>query len=169
MDAIAPLIENSLICGGIYSLFMSALVLGALRYNPEVFYDDYPEPIRQHYGPISSTGQRDRKVMVGLLIIGLLAVPLALVWQIKLRLGGEMPFLSAAIAAYIILGMFQLVDLVLIDGLLGMVIDPRWLRLPGTEHLTNHWTIEKHLRDFAKAMLILLPLAAVLGGVSLLL
>ncbi len=29
--------------------------------------------------------------------------------------------------------------------------------------------MEKHLRDFAKAMVVLVPLAAVVGGVSLLL
>jgi hypothetical protein len=104
--------------------------------------------------------------MVGFLIVGQLRVPLVILQQIEQHLGGLITFPAAVISAYIILGLFHLVDLVVIDGLLGMVIDPRWLRLRGTG--PSHWTFRKHLDDFIRAIAVTLPIAAVLGGVSLL-
>jgi len=164
------LIASGLLYGSLYSLLMSALVLGSMRWHLEIWYEDFPDPIKARIGPMSERAKRQRRVVAPLLAVLTFGLPLVALWHIGGRLDGATgsPFLSRASVAYLILATFHLVDLLLIDCLLGMAIDPAWLRLPGTEQGPHHWTFAKHARDFARAMAATIPVALLVAGVSLL-
>jgi hypothetical protein len=165
---IISVIQWSLIFGLAYAAFLTVLILGSMRWNLEIWYDDFPDPIKARYGHPPAQSQKARRIFSIVLAVFLLGLPLVGLWWINLRIEGAFPFPARAFAAYLIVGLFQLVDLLGIDGLLGMVIDPRWLRLPGTEDGPSYWTFGRHWRDFLKAMAIMIPVALLLGGVSLL-
>ena len=47
-------IRRLLVEGTLYSGVLSALVIGSLYYNPEIWYNDYPAEIKAQVGPQSA-------------------------------------------------------------------------------------------------------------------
>lgn len=150
-----------------YNLSMTALVLGSLRWNPEIWVNDYPPDVREEFGP---PGPRARRQ--GLLV----AVPFFLlggggvVWstlRLKRRNGGRLSFPAAFAHTYALILSFWLFDLTVLDWLFFVTMTPDFVVLPGTEGMAGYDDYGFHLRAHLKAAPMLAVLSALLALAAL--
>jgi hypothetical protein len=167
------LIQHSLLYGAILSGVMFAIILGSLAYNPELWLNDFPPDIRAKYGPASEKTKRQKKWVAPLFLMALLGIMVASLIQVPRLSGGQMRFLPAFVHLYIVFLVFNLVDLLVIDWLIGIVLRPRFTILPGTEGMAGYRDYAYHLRAFGTGMVgglvASLVLAAVAASISALL
>lgn len=121
----------------------STYLLVLLRFNPRIFLGHYPKEI-QEVVPPRSKKERRRALWLGLLI----GAPFgsALLWRTATL--GSHSFLELFAYAFGVLFIFNLVDLVILDWLIVCWIKPRWVILPGTEHIAVPNPYVHHLKEF---------------------
>lgn len=144
---------GTLLHGVLYGFVLSAtlggLIIFSVWWNPEIWLRSYPEPVRARFGRGMSPKAARQKRAIGLAGLAVLvAVTAACLWHLRQRLGDSAGFAEAFLAAYAMFMVFNLFDLLVIDWLMGVVLDPRWARLPGTEDMPSHQTFGMHLRGF---------------------
>jgi hypothetical protein len=163
------IIMSGLTYGLIYSIVLSVIVIGSMLWNLEIWYEDYPLEIKEQYGPMSETAKRNRQAFTPIFAFVMFGLPVILFWILDGKTSFHFTLIDRFFLFYIILGLFHLIDLIVIDWLIGMVWDPNWLRLPGTDQGPHYWTFRKHIGDFGKAMAAMIPAALLLVGISQLL
>ena len=129
--------------GALLSLAASIYLLLLLRFNPRVFLRHYPKAV-QEIVPPKSGKERRISALHGLL----LGVPFisAVLW--RTATSGGHTFWHQFAYAFGLLFIFNLVDLVILDWLIVCWIEPRWLILPGTEHLVIPKQYFHHFKGF---------------------
>jgi hypothetical protein len=150
-----------------YNLSMTALILGSLRWNPEIWVGDYPPDIREKYGP---PGPRARKQ--GLLVAGpfFLLGGGGVLWsslRLKRRNGGSLSFQAAFLHIFALILSFWLFDLAVLDWLVFVTLTPDFVVLPGTEGMAGYDDYGFHLRAHLKAAPMLAGFSALLALVAL--
>ena len=144
------------------SLVGSTYLLLLLRFNPRIFLKHFPKEIREIVPPKSPREQR-MSVLLGLLI----GAPLisVLVWRTATLASHS--FWDRFGYAFGVLFIFNLVDLVILDWLIVCWIEPRWVILPGTEHVVIPKQYLHHFQGFligtAGLVMVGLAIAAVLS------
>jgi len=149
--------------GSALSAALALLIVASLRVSPRIWLQDAPRAIQDAVPPKTDAERRLTRLLAVPFMALTLGVPVIAV--VHARAEG---FLEAVTIAYGVLMVFNVVDLVVIDWLLVCAITPRWLVVPGTEHLIAHYKdYASHARLFVKGCVMLLvlsiPLAA-LGG-----
>jgi hypothetical protein len=143
------LLTHSLFYGGILSAVMTVLIVGSLAYNPEIWLHDFPKDVQERYGPASPKSIKQRNILIApfmLLLIGILA---AAVVTLPLAIGRQPGFFDLFLSIFIVFMTFNLVDLVIID--FGLVLlQPKFIILPGTEGLKGLVDYGFHVRGFLK-------------------
>jgi len=129
--------------GALLSLVASTYLLVLLRFNPRIFLRHYPNEVRQIVPP-KSEKERRMSILFGLLI----GVPLtsALIWRTSTL--GSHSFWALFAYAFGVLFIFNLVDLLILDWLIVCWIEPRWVILPGTEHMVIPKQYLHHFKGF---------------------
>jgi hypothetical protein len=129
--------------GALFSLVASTYLLVLLRFNPRIFLRHYPKEIREVVPPKSEKEQR-MSIFLGLLI----GVPFAsaLLWR-SATLGSH-SFWELFAYAFGVLFIFNLVDLLILDWLIVCWLEPRWVILPGTEHIVVPKQYLHHFKGF---------------------
>jgi hypothetical protein len=121
----------------------STYLLLLLRFNPRIFLGHYPKEIRETVPP-KSEKERRMSILLGLLI----GAPIgsALLWRTATL--GSHSFWELFGYAFGVLFIFNLVDLLILDWLIVCWVKPRWVILPGTEHIAipNHYL--HHFKEF---------------------
>jgi hypothetical protein len=150
METFVVPLQLGLVYGLVLSGLMSSTFVTMAYINAEMWLPDYPPDIQQRFGPMSERAKRQRKLAslpVGLFLIGtilLLLVHLANVLDRSLSFGAV--FLSTAT----MLLLFNVVDLLVVDWLIGIRICPRFIILPGTEGAAGYHDYAFHFRAFLK-------------------
>jgi hypothetical protein len=157
------LISNGLFIGAILSLLLVALMLGSLAVAPDLWVNDYPPDIRAKYGPKSARAKRFTpyfSLLFFAIVIGVLAFSL-----LRLRIVAEDPlnFLSAFLTAFLVLFTFNLVDLLVIDWLIFVTLQPSVIILPGTEDMAGYKDYRFHFVGFLKGILFSAGFALVIA------
>jgi hypothetical protein len=129
--------------GALLSLVASAYLLALLRFNPRIFLQHYPKEIREIVPP-KSEKERRMSIPLGLLI----GVPsaAALLWRTATL--GSHAFWERFAYAYGVLFIFNLVDLLILDWLIVCWLKPRWVIVPGTEHIMISKPYLHHFKGF---------------------
>jgi hypothetical protein len=119
-------------------LFYSAIGAGyllifMLTCDPRIWgLQDYPEKIKERVSPQT----RREKVIAGLVGIPwlsfIVAYPLFSTYSLKTSQGGEISFGIAFLNLFFMVGLFFLVDLVLLDWLIISKITPKFVIIDGT-------------------------------------
>jgi hypothetical protein len=124
-------------------------------------------------GAFSQGDPRDRpaqigeRVAVGHLIGLLIGVPFASVVLWRTATVGGHSFWERFAYAFGVLFIFNLVDLVILDWLIVCWFRPRWVILPGTEHVVTRNPYLHHFKEFLMGtvglVIVGLAIAALLG------
>jgi hypothetical protein len=167
MNQIAPSIESQLSLplfrrdSTLYNLVLFGFIFGSILWNREILLNDYPPDVKAKYGPMSSKAKREGYILAVPLFLFMVGVP---IWS-TLRLKRQnKSMLSFAAAYYHTAGMvmsFWLSDLLLIDGLIGVMWTPSFIVLPGTEGMAGYKDYGLHWRAHLRAA----PALAVVSGI----
>jgi hypothetical protein len=129
--------------GALLSVVASTYLLLLLRFNPRIFLRHYPKEIREIVPP-KSEKERRISILLGLLI----GAPFtsALLWRTATL--GSHSFWELFAYAFGVLFIFNLVDLLILDWLIVCWFEPRWVILPGTEHIVIPKQYLHHFKGF---------------------
>jgi hypothetical protein len=141
-------ITKLIIDGGIFSALVSFYLFVILKINPRLFLQDYPEDI-QGAVPHKSHEERQQSILFGTPLLLLLFVgPLISTLTLEHQSGSELTFLAAALHAFGIVFVFNLVDWLILDWLIFCTITPDFLIIPGTEGMEGYKDYAFHFRAF---------------------
>jgi len=129
--------------GALLSVVASTYLLVLLRLNPRIFLRHYPKKI-QEIVPPKSEKERRMSILLGLLI----GVPFALALLWRTATPENRFFWDLFAYAFGVLFIFNLVDLIILDWLIVCWFEPRWVILPGTEHIVIPKQYLHHFEGF---------------------
>ncbi len=158
------LLQHSLIYGLILSGLLVVVMLASVRWNPAIWVDDYPPDIKARFGPPDARTQRQKLVLVipffGALIGTLTAATMALP-----AAGVTLSFGAVFACAFLVVLVFNLVDLVVVDWLIFVTWQPRLIVLPGTAGMAGYRDYGFHFVAFLKGLMLCLFAGLVAGGI----
>jgi hypothetical protein len=145
MRRMGPLLDTMRIVrdGALLSVVASTYLLVLLRFTPRIFVRHYPKEIREMVPP-KSEKERRLSILLGLLIGAPLAS--ALLWRTATL--GSHSFRELFAYAFGVLFIFNLVDLLILDWLIVCWFKPRWVIIPGTEHIVIRNPYLHHFKGF---------------------
>lgn len=162
---ISEIVIPSVANGVFLSLALGTVVIGGLAITPETGLQGYPPAVRAAYGP-PRRETRIARAFIGLLFLVFLTSGLAVaVFRTGRYNGSNLTFGQAWLSAYTAFTVFNLFDLLLIDGLLFILIRPRFVVLPGTEDMDEYGDFVFHLRESGKGLVIGAVVAALVAAV----
>lgn len=165
-------LNHSFLYGGILAGLMFVFIVGSMIYNIELWLNDYPPDIRQKYGPPGERTLRQRKWYGIALLTIMVVVLLAAALQVPVKTVDDPAFMVTFRSTFIVFLMGSLMDLLVIDLLLGMVIRPKFMILPGTEGMAGYRNTKFHfnafLRGAVSGAVLCLVVTAVAQGILLL-
>lgn len=163
------LLRHSFFYGAILTAVMSITFLTLLFINPEMWLDDYPPDIRAKFGPMSAKAKR-LKWAAGILVLGFFfgtVIVAASRWMQAHP--AQFTFGELFWSSFLIFNLFNLFDLLVLDWLIFVTIQPRIAILPGTEGAAGYKDYAFHFFASLKGMVgSLVVSAAVAGGAMLL-
>ncbi len=166
---VMPVLLHGLIFGAGLSVVMGVIFLGIAYVNPEIWLNDYPPDIRERFGPMSEKAKRQR-TLAGIPVFLLLFGTIALSAFRLTRIGGDEAFFAVFFGTFIVLLVFNLVDLLLLDWLVFTTLKPGFVVLPGTEGARGYSDYGFHFRAFLKgvagAIVVSLIVAGAASGIS---
>lgn len=133
--------------GSLISGLLTAIIVGSLYRNAEIWLQDYPPAIQEKYGHPKSPQAKREAILFGIpffliLFGGIIRSNQAL----RRRNGGVLPFITAFKNALGLLLFFWLYDVVIIDWLIMMTVKPDFAILPGTEGMPEYEDYMFHVR-----------------------
>jgi hypothetical protein len=146
--------------GGLLSGAASIYLLVMMRFSPRLFLRHFPKEIRDIVPPRSKKERRMALlfgVPLGLLFIGSTVVS-ALVWRASAQ--GSPSWWELFAHVFGLFFVFNLVDLVILDWLIVCRFTPRWLVIPGTEHIVMPKEYLYHFKGFLMGTVV-----SVIGGI----
>jgi hypothetical protein len=166
MDAMNlwAVVRHALLYGGVLSAVLSVLLLGLLWINPEILLNDFPPDIREQHGPISERSKRQRflvAVLFGAIGLGIVAASFSAVRE---HGAGRVSFLTAFVHLFVMLSVFNVVDLLLLDWPLVAIV-PRFIVLPGTEGSAGYKDYWFHFRGFLIGVVLILVSSVLMAAV----
>jgi len=145
-------VKRALLEGVLLSSLLGLLIVSALYHNAEMWLKDYPPAIQEAFGPISDDVRTHRVVYVAPLAFLLRALLITSNERLKNLSSGKLPFATAFINALLIFSAFNLFDLVIIDYLPFITIQPSFVVLPGTVGTTSYEAVTFHAVNFLKGV-----------------
>jgi hypothetical protein len=164
----SELLQHSLLYGVVLSLVMSITFLTLMVISPEMWVNDYPPDIREKFGTMSEKAQKLKKIAglpVLLFIFGIVALAMG---QWAQTHPGPIAFSDLFISTFLILTLFNLVDLVILDWLIFVTIQPSIIILPGTEGAAGYKDYAFHFFAFLKGMAGSIISSAIIAGLVVL-
>lgn len=161
------LTHDSIRYGLLFSGVIVALCTAGSLWNKELFLRSYPPDIKAKYGPIS---QKSRKQLIPFALLVYLTV-FGFIAFATMRLAqrcGLLHFWAVFLNDWIILNLFNLIDLLVLDWLMFVTIQPKFVVLPGTAGLSGYKDYGFHFRGFLKGILYLSVVSLIAGSVTLL-
>jgi len=167
MPSLNLLIQHSLLYGAILSALLSALFLAAARLNPEIMLRGYPPDIKAKYGPPGEKTMQFRKPMAFLLFVILFGTLILSIVRLSAVSGEPLTFTAVFLSTFIVLLTFNLVDLVIIDWLVFVTLQPKFIILPGTEGMAGYKDYGFHFKAFLRGTMLCLVASLVMAGIGM--
>jgi hypothetical protein len=148
--------------GALLSIVASTYLLVMLRFNPRMFLKHFPREIREIVPPRSEKERRMSILLgvpLGLLFIGS-TLASALLWRASAQ--GSLSFWELFAHVFGLFFFFNLVDLLILDWLIVCRFTPRWLTIPGTEHIVMPKEYLYHFKGFLIGTIV-----SVVGGLAI--
>jgi hypothetical protein len=162
------IIKHGAVYGGILSVVLGGLVIGSLAWNNEIWWSDYPADVKARFGPMSEKAKRQRVLVVIPFFAALIAIVALSLVGLREVIGGELAFFPSLLSTYVVLIIFNLVDLLIIDWLILMALRPRFAFLPGTADLPGYRDYTLPFKGFLKGTAGLLVLSVPVAALAVL-
>ena len=146
--------KRVLVDGGVMSALLGAIVMASLAYDAEMWHQDYPPDIQERAGPMSERAKRERLVVAAPLFAILFGAPVLSNLKLKRERGGELSFAAAAANAYAVWLVFNLFDLLVLDYLILIGLNPRFAVLAGTEGMPSYRDLRFPFLGFLKGLVV---------------
>jgi len=152
-------IKRVLVDGTILSVLLSIVIYGSIYVDPLMWVSDYPPDIQVAVGTVNtSIGQ----IIVVVLSLGvIIGVVLRSNAGLRRQNDGRLSFLAAFINGALILFFFAVWDLLILDWLVFVTIQPDFVVVPGTEGMAGYKDYWFH---FEVSFLGWMQWISVLGG-----
>ena len=131
-------LKRVLIDGAILNILLSIIVYGSIYANPMIWVGDYPPDIQAAVGetvdlPLAQT------IIFAVLCFGVvIGVVLYSNARLRQQNGGQLSFLAAFVNSALIFFYFAVWDLLILDWLIFVTIQPDFIVIPGTEGLAGY-------------------------------
>jgi len=130
-------LKRILIDGTILSVLLTIIIYGSLGVNAAMWVHDYPPDIRATVGDVEAPPLQTS--IVGVLFFGAtIGVVLYSNARLRQQNGGKLSFLAAFANSALILFFFAVWDLLILDWLIFVTIQPDFIVIPGTEGLAGY-------------------------------
>jgi hypothetical protein len=113
-------------------MLIGVAFVGIAFLNPEIWLPDYPPDIRERFGPMSERAKRQKR-LVGIPVFLLLLAVIVFSVARFVQIGGGWAFFAVFVGIFVMLLVFNAVDLLILDWLIFVTLRPRVIVLPGTE------------------------------------
>jgi len=159
------LLQHSLTYGLILSGLLMVVMLASMVWNPAIWVGDYPPDIRARFGPPDARTQRQKKIIGLPFFLALIGTLTAAVRG--LPAAGLTPTFGTVFASiFLVVLVFNLVDLLIIDWLIFVTWQPRLIVLPGTAGLAGYRDYGFHFIAFLKGLGFCLIAALLAAGLN---
>jgi hypothetical protein len=163
-------LKRVLVDGTIMNTLLTIVVYGSIYVNPLFWVSDYPPDIQEAVGPVDVPfGQ---KLVVGVLLLCIVVgVPLYSNAKLRRQNNGRLSFQAAFANSALIALFFAVWDLLVLDWLIFVTIQPGFIVIPGTEGLAGYQDYWFHFKvSFLgwTQWISILVAGLVLGGLSML-
>jgi hypothetical protein len=165
MPHLTLLLQHGILYGVVLSVLMVLSFVGAAYLNPEIWLPDYPLDIRERFGPMSERAKRQRR-LVGIPVFLLLGGVLVFSSVRLAQIGAESVFVSVFVGTFVVLLVFNAVDLLILDWLVFVTLRPRIVVLPGTEGAEGYDDYGFHFRAFLRGLVGSLIGSLVIAGMA---
>ena len=159
---------NGLIYGVTLSVLLGGLIVLSASLNAEIWLNDYPPDIRARYGAMREKILRQSRLVIVSLLALRVGVMAASVNQLSVWLGKRAGFWQVFLSVFLSVLVFNIFDLVVLDWLIFVRLQPRAYILPGTEGLPGYQDLNFHVRGFFTGLVICLVSGFAAAGISLL-
>lgn len=146
---------------------MSAVIFTTLYFCPQIWIDDAPADIRRAVGPLNPSARRIKRLVGIPTMFGVAAVLIYSIVQLIGLGNGSVGFSDVAVSVFLIVQVFNLVDLIIIDWLFLVFIRSSSLVVPGTEMHQGYQAYVFHFRGFLKGIAGSLVASMVIAGVTM--
>ena len=168
MNNLTPILQHGLFYGAIVTAMMTVFIFASLYYNPEMWLHDAPPEVQAKFGPMSAKAKRQRLLWATPMCTALIALLIWSIVQLRPIIGGELPFIPVFLSLWVMLMTFNLWDLLIIDWLIVVAIQPKWIIIPGSEGMAAYNDYGFHLRAFCKGTLGIVIASALIAGLVIL-
>jgi hypothetical protein len=159
-------VQNGVIWGVILSLVLTVLLFGVGLTNPEMMLNDYPPDIQAKYGPMSEKSKKQKTLFAIALVLAVIGILVASVLQLAHASGGEPGFVPVFVSTFVAVFTFNLFDLIVLDFLLFVYLQPKFIVLPGTEGMAGYRDYGFHFRGFLIGTVISVIASLVTAGIA---
>ena len=161
---------NPVITGLIYGAVLGGaiviLLLAMMWWNAEILLREYPPDIRNAHGPMSRRARRQHIVASAVFLAVCGGILVASYRHLAASSGGQYTFRSAWMHTAVVLTTVNLIDLIVVDWLIGIRLKPRMLILPGTEGLAGYDDVRFHVRGFLIGLAGTIPASSIIGAIA---
>lgn len=160
------MIELLLIHGVKFGLILSGLLMGVLLIsqliNPEIMLNDYPPDVRERYGRPRASTARHKLIATAAFLLAISGVLFGALRTLPAPIG----FRTVFIDVFVIFMIFNVVDLLVIDWLIFVRWQPKFIILPGTEGMKGYSDYGFHFRAFLIGTAMITVLSTVIAAVA---
>ena len=160
-------LQNGLLYGLLLSLLVSLTILISFSINPEIWLGDYPPDIKAHYTPVrSDTKYQERLASLAIivLLVGVMALSILHLEHIL----GSLTFWAVFLSAFTTLLVFNIFDLLVLDWMIFIILQPKMIILPGTQGMAGYKDYAFHFRGFLTGLIFCLVGALIGAGIAIL-
>ncbi|ADU32130.1 hypothetical protein [Evansella cellulosilytica] len=140
-----------IIVGFIYSIILSVLVVFIQYINPRILLQSYPKSIQEKVMGKSKKEQMHTKIFGSIFMILSFGIPL--LYAIYLDNLYSLSYMEIWIVSFIIINIFNLVDLVIIDWIIICKVTPSFTVIPGTDGHPDYKNYLFHIKGFGAGVL----------------
>lgn len=150
----------------LFNGLLGVLLVGTLRWNPEIWVNDYPTDVKEAYGPMPPRVKKQATIVAipfFLIMFG------AIIWsnlQLKRQNGGELSLTAAFANAFALIFSGWFLDLTILDWLMFVRHTPDWVVLPGTEGMAGYDDYMFHLKEHTRALPMLAAFSLIFALVT---
>jgi hypothetical protein len=142
------LAQDALLFNGLLGVFL----VGTLRWNAEIWLNDYPPDVKEAFGPMSPRTKKQAAIVAVpffFIMIG------GIIWsnlKLKQKNEGQLSITAAFANAFALIFSGWFLDLTILDWLMFVRHTPDWVVLPGTEGMAGYDDYLFHLKEHTKAL-----------------